>query len=589
MSADKVYKVKTTRLGRFFRLIRSTLDPRAFGHAMKIVNYYNYHHLAELRKVSKGQGLRISPTASFANGQNIVLGDRVHIGAGSSLWAGPGTARIILSDDVLIAPNTMITAANYRFNDGSPVNDQAMDEADILVGKDVWIGYGAVILAGSVIGDGAIIGAGAVVRGTIPPNAIVAGNPGQIIGYRHITGRETAHVIAADATADATILDLIRGELTKLGPEQFDRPLAETAVDSFDLITLRMALETKLALSIPDREWGGIATLADIAKLPSLTGAPAQPAAPSPQPAAQSRPPLVLAARADSGSHVTDSGQSLRKFSLNMPQMALTGLGEPWLFKEVGDIHWAMITAFLKSPSSAIKDEMGDRLYATFTRFQIEVTPSLRGFRENDTFEIASSLERFGASMFFGTHDVTSANASCRARTMSTFAKYGERGANTSLIKGAPLIDTPDRLPSLDRFPEFGTEYRARRAQDPAETLFECEYEILPPHDINGVGLLYFASYPSVFDLCLEQLEGKGFLLGHSTVSKDLLYYANSEPTETLIFKLHAREDDGNLVRHTASLSRESDGKRMAEVVSVKQRSDSIQKSDSDLTEGSRP
>ena len=73
------------------------------------------------------------------------------------------------------------------------------------------------------------------------------------------------------------------------------------------------------------------------------------------------------------------------------------------------------------------------------------------------------------------------------------------------------------------------------------------------------------------------------------TVSKDLLYYANSEPTETLIFKLHAREDDGNLVRHTASLSRESDGKRMAEVVSVKQRSDSIQKSDSDLTEGSRP
>ena len=36
------------------------------------------------------------------------------------------------------------------------------------------------------------------------------------------------------------------------------------------------------------------------------------------------------------------------------------------------------------------------------------------------------------------------------------------------------------------------------------ENLYECHYEILPPHDINGVGLLYFAAYPSVFDLCSE-------------------------------------------------------------------------------------
>lgn len=184
MTTDQVYKAKTTRLQRLFRLIRSILDPRALGHAAKVLNYYNYTHVAELRKATRGKGMMISPTASFANGQNIVLGDRLHLGANSSLWAGPGKGRILLGDDVLIAPNVMVTAANYRFDDGSPVTDQAMDEIDIVIGSDVWIGYGAVILAGSTIGDGAIIGACAVVRGEIPKGAVAVGNPARVVRYR---------------------------------------------------------------------------------------------------------------------------------------------------------------------------------------------------------------------------------------------------------------------------------------------------------------------------------------------------------------------------------------------------------------------
>jgi acetyltransferase-like isoleucine patch superfamily enzyme len=53
------------------------------------------------------------------------------------------------------------------------------------LGNDVWVGRGAMILSGSQIGHGAVIGAGAVVASkTIPPYAIVAGNPGAIIGSR---------------------------------------------------------------------------------------------------------------------------------------------------------------------------------------------------------------------------------------------------------------------------------------------------------------------------------------------------------------------------------------------------------------------
>ena len=84
----------------------------------------------------------------------------------------------------MLGPQVMISASNYRFNDGSPVTAQAMKEADILIGRDVWIGYGAVILAGAEIGDGCIIGAGSVVRGRIEPFSILGGNPAQVIGRR---------------------------------------------------------------------------------------------------------------------------------------------------------------------------------------------------------------------------------------------------------------------------------------------------------------------------------------------------------------------------------------------------------------------
>ena len=55
---------------------------------------------------------------------------------------------------------------------------------DVVIGHDVWIGISAVILPGTVVGHGAIIAANAVARGTVPPYAIVAGNPGRIIRYR---------------------------------------------------------------------------------------------------------------------------------------------------------------------------------------------------------------------------------------------------------------------------------------------------------------------------------------------------------------------------------------------------------------------
>ena len=50
------------------------------------------------------------------------------------------------------------------------------------IGNCVYVGHGSLIMPGVTIGDHALIAAGSIVTKSVPPNAIVAGNPARIIG-----------------------------------------------------------------------------------------------------------------------------------------------------------------------------------------------------------------------------------------------------------------------------------------------------------------------------------------------------------------------------------------------------------------------
>jgi len=179
-------KKTLSRPQKLLRLIGSVLDPRAYAHALKLINYYNYSHVAPLRQMKIGAGAAISPNAIFSNPERIEIGARLTLGARCALWAGNSTGRIFIGDDVLFGPDVMVTAANYRFNDGAPVTKQPMDEEDIRIGNDVWLGAKVMVLPGATIGNGAIIGGGAIVRGDIPDNAIAVGAPARVVGTRTI-------------------------------------------------------------------------------------------------------------------------------------------------------------------------------------------------------------------------------------------------------------------------------------------------------------------------------------------------------------------------------------------------------------------
>ena len=180
------HKQRLSRSSRLLRLAKSTLDPRAWLHLVKIVNYYNHTHVAPLRKVSLGADASISPDAVFSYPERISIGDHVRIGSRCHIWAGPGSGSITIGNDVLFGPEVMLTAATYRHEDGAPVSAQAMREADIVIGNDVWLATRALVLPGSRIGDGSIIAAGAVVNGNVEPGTIMAGSPARQVGTRTI-------------------------------------------------------------------------------------------------------------------------------------------------------------------------------------------------------------------------------------------------------------------------------------------------------------------------------------------------------------------------------------------------------------------
>jgi acetyltransferase-like isoleucine patch superfamily enzyme len=177
-------KAAPSKAARFIRLLFSIIDPRAFIHMFRMANYYNSHHVKPRRKVTFGKSPAISPDVVFSNAERITIGDNAKIGSRTHLWAGPSTGRIIIGDNVLIGPDVMITAASYRFNDGTPVTDQFMDEGDVVIGNDVWLGTKVVIMPGVTVGDGAVIGASAVLTKNVPKFAIAAGIPAKIIGHR---------------------------------------------------------------------------------------------------------------------------------------------------------------------------------------------------------------------------------------------------------------------------------------------------------------------------------------------------------------------------------------------------------------------
>jgi maltose O-acetyltransferase len=109
----------------------------------------------------------------------VVIGDRSTVQIGC-LFAGVGMSDLVIGDDVAIAYRTTIILGGHDVH--SP--DFEMILAPVVIEDRVFVGANATILGGVTLGEGCVVGAGAVVGKSVPPYAIVTGNPAKVVGER---------------------------------------------------------------------------------------------------------------------------------------------------------------------------------------------------------------------------------------------------------------------------------------------------------------------------------------------------------------------------------------------------------------------
>jgi putative colanic acid biosynthesis acetyltransferase WcaF len=128
---------------------------------------------------SIGHRCRIKPGLRVKYPWRLKVGDACWLA--EDAWID-NPAVVSIGSRVCISQGAYLCTGNHNYR--SPGFDLLL--GPISVGCDVWIAARAVLSPGTCIGSGAVISIGAVVKGKIPSNSIVAGNPARILGWRSI-------------------------------------------------------------------------------------------------------------------------------------------------------------------------------------------------------------------------------------------------------------------------------------------------------------------------------------------------------------------------------------------------------------------
>ncbi len=142
-------------------------DGCAIGHGTRI------WHFAHILKGSKlGERCVI--------GQNVMVGPDVTVGNGCKIQNNVAIYKgVTLEDDVFCGPSMVFTNV---LTPRAHVERKA-EFAETRIGKGATLGANCTIVCGRDVGAYAMVGAGAVVTKTVPPHALVVGNPARQVGW----------------------------------------------------------------------------------------------------------------------------------------------------------------------------------------------------------------------------------------------------------------------------------------------------------------------------------------------------------------------------------------------------------------------
>lgn len=258
-----------------------------------------------------------------------------------------------------------------------------------------------------------------------------------------------------------------------------------------------------------------------------------------------------------------------------MPQLGPCGLSENWLLRYLGDLHWQGICEGLGEISRNIRDEDGNRLYASFARVRWSASMPLSHFRESDRLDGEMRISRCGEALYMSKASLRVAEGDIDLEMASIFSRRDRDNSNERLLSAAPSKAASAVIPDLEELPRFVSDHRrvrngillSTRLQDrefdlrdrPVESV---NYATNGYFDFNGANLLYFASYPTIADTCASlgtigaSVGFERFVTRCSPIARDVFYFANANLGDTLACGMTAQVTCGDKMAYSLEMTR---------------------------------
>jgi acetyltransferase-like isoleucine patch superfamily enzyme len=142
-------------------------------------------HWAHVRKDAEvGSNCTIGKSVFIDAG--VRIGDNCKIQNNASIYSG-----VSIGSGVFIGPHVCFTNDKLPravFPDGAPRGPQDWFKNETTVCDGVSIGANTTIICGVTLGKWCMLGAGSVVTKSVPPHALILGNPGRIAGIVSASG-----------------------------------------------------------------------------------------------------------------------------------------------------------------------------------------------------------------------------------------------------------------------------------------------------------------------------------------------------------------------------------------------------------------
>jgi probable biosynthetic protein (TIGR04098 family) len=261
--------------------------------------------------------------------------------------------------------------------------------------------------------------------------------------------------------------------------------------------------------------------------------------------------------------------------------------GSSLIFSQLGDWTWETVGAVSQINVYDARNAEGQPAYLSFYYFHVRGSESIHphGLTFGDELDVASRVFDFGSESVLTLHRLSRAGDCTEAGVLDPVEFYerpredclyvqnlnrwisrSKKDSNQDLVEGSPVGFRHEHLPRLpSAYSPRGVCSSARKSGTfypsdppgyvPAAPLFTTSYALDVVHDLNGVGLLYFASYFSIIDTALLRLwreigrDDQQFLR-RRVLDHQLGYFGNADIDST--FRITVR-----LLRHTSILGDE--------------------------------